>query len=172
MNVLPGFHHPVARSPRAYMLFLPARVITPHILSTRVRHALTDLQFAAAKPYDYCPLIRPPGPDLRTAPGETAQFIWTQVGPPAGGVDFPSREEAWVGAAGGRVGEIPNAIHRNAVGTASMRKRCCLGEHHHLFVIRSWAVGSRVSALTRCFFLHQYTACLKVVRVLLTFAFP
>jgi len=46
----------------------------------------------------------------------------------------PAKEAAWAGTAEGQSGGILDAVHRNVVGTASMRKSYSLAPCHHLFV--------------------------------------
>ena len=45
-----------------------------------------------------------------------------------------SKEAAWAGTAEGHSDGIFNVVHRNVVGTASMRKSYSLAPCHHLFV--------------------------------------
>jgi len=83
-----------------------------------------------------------------------------------------SKEAAWAGTVEGHSGGIFNVVHRNVVGTASMRKSYSLAPCHHLFVSLGYRLlVLKCYTLTRRLFARQHTSCLETVCLLVTFVF-
>lgn len=97
-------------------------------------------QFKVAKTYDYHPPMRLPDPESPDRSlGDCAICMDAII------VDSPtvekgtptSKEVPWAGAVEGRSSGILDAVHRNVVSAAGIRKSYSLAPCHHLFVSSS-----------------------------------
>ena len=138
LDSLPGLLYPVPGSLRTFILFTDSSEPLARFYSARARHVLTiNPQFKVVKTYDYHPPMRLPDPESpdRSLGDCVICMDAIVIDPSAGEKGTPTSKEApWAGAGEGHSGGIFNAVHRNVVGAANVRKSYSLAPCHHLFV--------------------------------------
>ncbi|KAF9644702.1 hypothetical protein BDM02DRAFT_3190363 [Thelephora ganbajun] len=93
-------------------------------------------RFTTVKTYDYHPPMRLPDPESPDRSlGDCAICMDVIIVDPLMGEKgaSTSKETAWAGAVEGQSSGVFNVVHRNVVGTASIRKSYSLAPCHHLF---------------------------------------